>query len=279
MRTILSLLCALLLFPYGIGAQSISYTKADSLFCVQALDSLKRLQANNAGERMVQVACLFLGKPYVAATLEGEPEILVVNFRGLDCTTLVESVVALSQPVSSFTDYTEALCGLRYRDGKVRYTERLHYIADWMYENEKRGLVKDVTPELPGSEPLPLALSFMSSHPESYSALRGHPERVARMREVESAVNARSVYAYLPKERIGEAEKFIRNGDIIGFVTTIKGLDVTHLGIAYWETPERLTFIHASSSARKVIVNPDSLGSYLKRQKSCRGIWVIRPNS
>ena len=148
-----------------------------------------------------------------------------------------------------------------------------------MYENEKRGLVKDITPELPGSEPLPLALSFMSSHPESYSALKGHPERVARMREVEAAVNARSIYSFLPKECLGEAEKFIRNGDIIGFVTTIQGLDVTHLAIAYWATPQRLTFIHASSSARKVIVNPDSLESYLKRQKSCRGIWVIRPNS
>lgn len=279
MRTILSWLCAVLFFSYGVGAQSLSYTKADSLFCLQVLDSLKHLQTTDTGERMVQVARLFLDKPYVAATLEGEPETLVVNFRELDCTTLVESVLALTQPVSSFTDYTEALRGLRYRKGEVRYTERLHYIADWMYENGKRGLVKDITPELLGSEPLPLALSFMSSHPESYSALKGHPERVARMQEVESAVNARSGYAYLPKERMGEAEKFIRNGDIIGFVTTIRGLDVTHLGIAYWATPERLTFIHASSSARKVIVNPDSLESYLKRQKSCRGIWVIRPNS
>ena len=147
MRTILSLLCALLLFPYGIGAQSISYTKADSLFCVQVLDSLKHLQADNAGERLVQVAHLFLDKPYVAATLEGEPETLVVNFRELDCTTLVESVLALSQPVSSFADYTEALRGLRYLNGEVRYTERLHYFADWMYANEKRGLVKDFTPE------------------------------------------------------------------------------------------------------------------------------------
>ncbi len=279
MRTILSWLCALFFFSHGVGAQSLSYTKADSLFCLQVLDSMKHLQTPDAGERLVQVARLFLDKPYVAATLEGEPETLVVNFRELDCTTLVESVLVLSQPVSSFADYTEALRGLRYRKGEVRYTERLHYIADWMYENGKRGLVKDITPELPGSEPLSLALSFMSSHPESYSALKGHPERVARMQEVESAVNARSGYAYLPKERMGGAEKFIRNGDIIGFVTTIKGLDVTHLGIAYWATPERLTFIHASSSARKVIVNPDSLESYLKRQKSCRGIWVIRPNS
>lgn len=278
MRTILSLLCTLFFFSEGIGAQPLSYTKADSLFYVQVSDCLKHSEETDAGERMVRVARLFLDKPYVAATLESEPETLVVNFRELDCTTLVESVLALSQPVSSFADYTEALRGLRYRNGNVRYTERLHYIADWMYENGKRGLVKDITPELPGSEPLPLALSFMSSHPESYPALKGHPERIARMREIESVVNARS-YAYLPKERVGGAGKFIRNGDIIGFVTTIEGLDVTHLGIAYWVTPERLTFIHASSSARKVIVNPDSLESYLKRQKSCRGIWVIRPNS
>ena len=279
MKTVLSWLCALFFFSYGAGAQSLSYTKADSLFCLQVLDSLKHSQTKDAGERMIRVARFFLDKPYVAATLEGEPETLVVNFRELDCTTLVESVLALSQPVSSFADYTEALRGLRYRKGEVRYTERLHYIADWMYENGKRGLVKDITPELPGSKPLPLSLSFMSSHPESYSALKGHPERVARMREVEAAVNARSIYSFLPKERLGGAEKFIRNGDIIGFVTTIQGLDVTHLAIAYWATPQRLTFIHASSSARKVIVNSGSLETYLMRQKACRGIWVIRPNS
>ena len=141
MRTILSWLCAVFFFSYGVGAQSLSYTKTDSLFCLQVLDSMKYLQTTDASERMVQVARLFLDKPYVAATLEGEPETLVVNFRELDCTTLVESVLALSQPVSSFADYTEALRGLRYRKGEVRYTERLHYIADWMYENGKRCLL------------------------------------------------------------------------------------------------------------------------------------------
>ena len=60
MRTILSWLCALFFFSYGVGAQSLSYTKADSLFCLQVLDSLKHLQTPDAGERMVQVARMWL---------------------------------------------------------------------------------------------------------------------------------------------------------------------------------------------------------------------------
>ena len=52
MRTILSWLCALFFFSHGVGAQSLSYTKADSLFCLQVLDSLKHLQTTDDGERM-----------------------------------------------------------------------------------------------------------------------------------------------------------------------------------------------------------------------------------
>ncbi len=278
MRTLLPYLCALLLFPQKTEAQPLSYTKEDSAFCVRVLDSLHRFRAEDAGERVLRAARFLLGRPYRAATLEGEPETLTVNLRELDCTTLVESALALAQPVTSFTGYAEALRGLRYRDGEVRYTGRLHYMADWLYENARRGVVEDVTPELPGSEPLTLALSFMSSHPASYPALAGHPGRVVRMKEVESAVNARPGYAFLPKGRVKGAERFIRDGDIIGFVTTAEGLDVTHVGIAC-RVEGRLTFIHASSAARMVIVNPDTLEAYLGRQKSCRGIWVIRPTN
>lgn len=42
----------------------------------------------------------FIGVPYVASTLEVNPdEELVVNLRQLDCTTLVENVVALTLTV------------------------------------------------------------------------------------------------------------------------------------------------------------------------------------
>ena len=219
---------------------------------------------------------MFLGKPYVGGTLEKEPEELIVNFSELDCTTFVESVLALSQKNSSFEDYMQNLRLIRYRNGKVLYTERLHYISDWIYENQKRGILKDVTAEMPSSKALALSLSFMSTHPNAYPALKGYNDRISKIKEVETAINRRNIYSYLPKENMQQGASSIKNGDIIVFVTSIKGLDVTHMGIAYWRNPTDLTFIHASSLAKKVIINQNSLQEYLKAQKSCKGLWVLR---
>ncbi|MDE5657151.1 MAG: DUF1460 domain-containing protein, partial [Muribaculaceae bacterium] len=48
------------------------------------------------GERTADIAMRFAGTPYVAHTLEGTPEMLTVNLDELDCTTFVETVMALS---------------------------------------------------------------------------------------------------------------------------------------------------------------------------------------
>ena len=244
------------------------------------LEALRECRDTSPGARMLSAARLFLDIPYVASTLEREPEGLVVNLSGLDCTTLVETALALSQTAGndsvhpSFQAYCEALRHIRYRDGIVAYVERLHYIADWKEENGKRGIMQDITSTLPGSQSLPLRLSFISSHPQSYPPLVKHPEWISAIKRRENSANLRE-YSYLPKEKLSESEPYIRDGDILGFVTSVPGLDVTHLGIACREGG-KLTFLHASSSARKVIVNPVPLREYLGRMKSCKGIWVIR---
>lgn len=233
------------------------------------------------GEIMVKGAMFFLDVPYVASTLEREPEGLVVNLRELDCTTFAESVLALSRTVvsgsTSFDDYCDKLRNLRYRDGKiVDYTDRLHYMVDWFYENERKGIVADMGEEV-GGKPLPLSLSFISTHPDSYKQLKGNAELTAKIAAKEREINERAFNYYLPKGDIDRCSSNIRNGDILCFVTTIKGLDVTHVGIAYWRG-EELTFIHASSSAKRVIVQEGTLKQYCDGIKSCRGILVARPN-
>ena len=65
----------------------------------------------------------FLGVPYVAHTLEvNDKERLVINTRQLDCTTLVENVVALTLCVRnnkySYQDYLHYIYIIRYRNGK-----------------------------------------------------------------------------------------------------------------------------------------------------------------
>lgn len=280
MKILFSFLALLFLYTPFLSAQERYYTPEDSMRVEACLEALRECRDTSPGARMLSAARLFLDIPYLASTLEREPEGLVINLRGLDCTTLVETALALSQTAGndsvhpSFQAYCEALRHIRYRDGIVAYVERLHYIADWKEENGKRGIMQDITSTLPGSQSLPLRLSFISSHPQSYPPLVKHPEWISAIKRRENSANLRE-YSYLPKEKLSESEPYIRDGDILGFVTSVPGLDVTHLGIACREGG-KLTFLHASSSARKVIVNPVPLREYLGRMKNCKGIWVIR---
>ncbi|MDR1880289.1 MAG: DUF1460 domain-containing protein [Tannerellaceae bacterium] len=228
---------------------------------------------------IVETATFFLGTPYVASTLEKEPEGLVVNLRGMDCTTFVEYVIALSRtlndPDPSFDRFCRHLQHLRYREGVISgYAVRLHYMTDWIYENERKGIVKDMAKEL-GGDLLPLRLDFMSTHPDSYKQLKGDPQLVREMERVERRINGRTCH-YLPKAGIAAFTDRIKPGDIVCFTTTIKGLDVTHAGIIM-QVGGRLTFIHASTSAGRVAVYGESLKTYLERGKSTSGILIARP--
>ena len=82
------------------------------------------------GDATLAAARYFVGRPYVASTLEREPERLVVNLREWDCTTLVESAVALARtaqsPTPTFDVYLRELSRLRYRTAVITdYTDPL----------------------------------------------------------------------------------------------------------------------------------------------------------
>ena len=228
---------------------------------------------------MDETAKFFLGVPYVGKTLEYEPERLIVNLREMDCMTFVENVLALAEASASGTPswqtYLEKLQQIRYRDGKIEdYTSRLHYTSDWIYENEKKGLIADITKEI-GGVPLAMDVSFVSTHPESYMQLQSHPEYIAVMAKKEKEINSRQYY-YIPKEEIDKQEAQIRTGDIVCVVTSIKGLDISHVGIVHKEG-DKMTFIHASSGKKRVIINEESLQDYVLGIKKSKGIMVLRP--
>lgn len=242
--------------------------------------AMKEEAALPTGDLMVETARFFLGTPYVAGTLEDVPERLVVNLRGLDCMTLVENTTTLAWSVKhrlTFDGYASVLKEMRYRNSgnaTLDYTDRLHYTADWIYENEKKGYLKDVTKEI-GGRPLQLDLSFMSTHPDSYKQLKGNPERIAIMAAKEKEISARPHY-YIPQDEINAHAGQIRNGDIVCFVTTVKGLDISHVGIICREG-DKLTFIHASTTRKRVIVNEEPLQEYVQGIKRNCGILIVRP--
>lgn len=242
------------------------------------LNSIDNTQAKDS--LFVQTALFFLNTPYIASTLEvNDSEKLVINLRQFDCTTFIENCIALTNTLSSetatFDAFKKKLCRVRYRNGEINgYTSRLHYITDWIYDNTKKGIIYDRTKTI-GGLPLIVNLSFMSSHPQSYTALAHNAADVQKMRIIESEINSRKdTYYYIPTSEVTSRQNKIRTGDIIFFTTSIKGLDVVHAGIAYWESGQ-LSFIHASSLLGKVVVNPDSLADYCAKSKNINGIIVV----
>lgn len=232
------------------------------------------------GELMIKVASSFLETPYVAHTLEtGADEKMVINLRELDCTTYAENVLALVRTIKSkeqdFDRFVNELQKIRYRNGtRNGYLSRLHYFSDWIYDNDKKKNVKDVSGEI-AHILYPNMVDFMSTHPASYQVLDEHPELVEELSLIEKTISERMVW-YIPKNKITEFEDQFKDGDIVAITTHIDGLDVTHVGLVFWKD-ERVRLLHASSNEMKVVITRETLEEYLQGSRSATGIMIARP--
>jgi len=229
---------------------------------------------------MVKLGTYFEGTPYAAHTLEkGDEEQLVVNLRGLDCTTLVENCLALAKTIQSgdhtFKQFTKELKNVRYRSGKIDgYPSRLHYTTDWIFDNQQKKLVRNLSKEI-GATPYPKEINFMSAHPDSYRQLKDSSHLVEIIAQKENDINSRQHF-YIPEEKLAEVEDQLMDGDIVGITTGIEGLDISHMGILVRKAG-RIHLLHASSSEEKVVLSEETLEEYLLSSKSATGIMVARP--
>ncbi|MFC6193332.1 N-acetylmuramoyl-L-alanine amidase-like domain-containing protein [Dyadobacter subterraneus] len=229
------------------------------------------------GTQTLRMAESFLGTPYVASTLEGNPiERLVCKFDGLDCTTLVESSIALAIAKSenlNYEGYKTELTKIRYRDGVIDgYPSRLHYVLDWMYENQKRGRLEDITSKV-GGIPYKKEINFMSTHANFYPAL-DNTEVWEKIKEQENIINSRE-YSYIPKASLQKAEPMLRDGDIVAFTSSVEGLDCNHMGIIT-KIGNRAYLLHASLAGKKVILSTLPLAEYVASVPKHTGMIVAR---
>ena len=246
----------------------------------QWLQEAKGLPSDSC--RTLHFAKKMLGVPYVAGTLDGnEEEQLVVRIDALDCTTFVETVLAFSiadkREERDFEGFKKALTDVRYRDGILNgYTSRLHYFSDWIRNNEKMGFVKECTSETACSQPKELWLDFMTTHVDSYLPMKKNPELVKEMATHEKNWQG-TVVSYIPKEKLNLSsdELKIKDGDVLAMVTNIKGLDIVHVGFAFWKEG-KLHLLHASSSAKKVIEDPQTQYESSGKTKAHIGLRAIR---
>lgn len=260
-----------------------------SLFSLQANDSIRVEKWLNEAQTLPKDSCRtlhfakqMLGVPYVAGTLDGNSsEELVIRTDALDCTTFVETVLALCiadrRDARSFAGFKKALTDVRYREGVLNgYASRLHYFTDWIRDNELMGFVKECTSEATCAQSQELWLDFMSTHPDSYLPMKQDSSLVNEIALLEKNWHGVQV-AYIPKDKLNfpSEELKIKDGDILAITTNIKGLDVVHVGFAFWKSG-KLHLLHASSIAKKVIEDPQSLYDYSKNKKAHTGVRTMR---
>jgi hypothetical protein len=227
---------------------------------------------------ILEIGKFFLGTPYVSGTLETKgAEHLVVSLREVDCVTFVENVVALVCLVKSreksFAAFRRYLQKIRYRRGRLQgYSSRLHYFSDWIYDNQRKHILRDSTAKI-GGRPLRKALTFMTTHPDLYPALK-KPATLRRMKSIERTISKRSP-SFIPKKALRCLEDRIHDGDLIAVTTDVEGLDVQHVGLAI-KVKNRARLLHASSNEGKVVLSQKTLYRYLMQSKVRSGIMVAR---
>ncbi len=271
-----------LFFTTSIFAQTI-YTQKDVEVCNTKFDFAvsENLDSLPINEVLIEIAKTFLDLDYEAHTLEkGEHEQLVVHLTGLDCYTFFESSFVFARSIkkgkTSFQDFQNEVTNIRYRDGKLdKYPSRLHYAADWLYDNDKRKTVKDITEEI-GGILYKKKIDFMSTHSKSYNRLKDNPEFIKQIAETENEMNKRDYY-YVPQNYISCVEDKIQSGDIVLITTGIKGLDISHTGMAIRMEDDRIHFLHAPIKGKKIQITEKPLGDYIKGLKRHTGIMVARP--
>lgn len=238
----------------------------------------KKTSRKILGQLMLGIGRLFLGKPYLAGTLETKKaEHLIVNLREFDCVTFVESLVTLvwclRSREKSFEAFRRLLRRIRYRQGRLQgYPSRLHYFSDWIHDNQKKGFLKDVTRKI-GGRLVRKAIDFMTAHPDLYPQLE-NMVNLRKMRVIERRISRRSFF-FIPKKDLRRLEDRIGDGDIIGITTNTEGLDVQHVGLAV-RVKDRIHLLHASSFEGRVVLSEETLYRYLMKSKARSGIMVAR---
>jgi len=231
----------------------------------------------DVAELVLAAGRYFLGAPYAAASLEHRPEILTINLREFDCFTFVENAVVLARLVqrgrTGFPAYAAALQAIRYRKGLIAgYPSRLHYFTDWIYENSRRGILKDLTRNL-GGRSFRKKIYHMTSHRDEYPALQTD-EHCRAMEEIERRISRRLRHE-IPREKVPTMEDRITGGDLVAILTDQDGLDCLHAGLAI-RTRGRLHLLHASRKTGAVVISPETLCAYLSGSANRSGILVAR---
>jgi Protein of unknown function (DUF1460) len=266
----------------AIAAPSRSFLSAsDQALLNQTLRITKqeKLATQPFGTIVQAIARQYLGAHYQAGLLDqSSTEQLFISFQKFDCVLFVESMLALARSAvhpNLSSNFPRQIEVQRYRGGHLNdYCSRLHYFSDWIADNERRGLVRNVTLAL-GGTPLTKPLNFMTQHRSSYPQLQKSETQFACIKAAEALLAHEKRY-YIPTAQISGIYPKLQAGDIVAVTTAVPGLDVTHTGLLERRTDGGVGMIHASPSGS--VARANDLQTYVSRVPKAIGIIVARPN-
>jgi len=207
---------------------------------------------SNLGDRIKVISSLLMGYPYVIHPLTGsktQPETFVTRMDGFDCVTYVETVLALAES-KNIDDFPERLREFRYEHGIVEWRKRLHYTTEWADYHIRRGILLDLT------------------------VGEGTIERIKRLDYLPDLEPKTGHFRYFPTRMLPQVSRRLRDGDLIYFVSTRKGLDVFHVGLLI-KNGGHFHLRHAAHS-RKAVVEQELFD--FVRANRMSGFIINRPS-
>lgn len=236
-------------------------------------------------DRVGAVGKAWLGRPYLVKSLEvgdpgAMPEPFVTRLDGFDCTTFLESSVAMARALDTPNPagaFRSELAGLRYRGGVVGgFGDRLHYMTEWWAHNQKRGRIRDLTWSVADRQATG-PINFMTQHPRFYPGLED-PTALAAVKAAEVKLSAKP-RAYLSFATFRSLLPRAEEGDLLAFVCPVPGLDVAHVGLIAKGPGGVMHLLHAPQAGSRVTLSSKPLSQYLGSVPGHIGVLWARPLS
>lgn len=198
--------------------------------------------------------------------------------RKYDCTTFVETVAALARSRDP-RNFAANLLAIRYKDGKASFEDRNHFPeADWIPNNVKAGILRDVTSEIAMTGGFEAKLETKMIHRDRWLAQQLRSGKVSRSmasateKAWKAPIEAR--VTYIPSDRMDRVLEKIPSGTILNFVRNNDPehpVLITHQGFVVREKGI-VMLRHASHSGNvRTVVLKDYLAKQVRERNSGKG--------
>ncbi len=254
-------------------------TKKETVSLEQMVSQARKIKNENfpIQNSIEKISELFLSRPFKNAPLgEGKNGLVdkdpLFRFDVFDCVTFVEETLALTLENDTHS-FEEVLALIRYKDGKISYPTRHHFMmSQWIPENIRQGFVKDITAVISPDFVQESALHVTKTN------WKEHKIRGVRLKPEEVPAGNFSL-PYIPLQHFGKIALSIPTGSIIHIVRNYQyntPYNITHQGF-FIQKNQKPFIRHASLYHKRVVDEPLSkfLARNIKQEWPVLGIQVM----